>query len=499
LELQFEKSPCPVLRRVVREVQNQEQTLEVKLSDGMPDIGRVLCAWGQVILRSKEWRSDSISFSGGIKAWILYAPEDGTDARCVEGWLPFQMNWDLNGNYRDGDIRVNCRLRFVDARSVSARKMMIRAGVAVLGEAFVQDQADIYLPTEVPEDVQLLRSTYPVRLMKEAGEKAFVQDEDLILPASAPVPAKLMYYTARPEVTEKRVTGNRAVFRGTNHLHILYRSEEGQLHTWDFELPYAQYGELQDTYDDQPEIDVAMGITNLELNLDNEGHMRLKCGILGQYLVTDRQMLELIEDAYSTTRTLEPEMEMLELPVQLESRQENIYGEQTIAQDADIVVDTEFLPDFPRSRRRGDHVEWEIPGQFQTLFYGSDGSLQSGSVNWEGQVNIPADENTQLDGDVQIRNRPQSIIGNGNITMKMDGAFHMDTQSSQGIPMVTGLSLREDSGSNMSRPSLILRRAGNDRLWNIAKDSGSTVEAIRRANGLEGEPDMEQILLIPVS
>ena len=36
----------------------------------MPDIGHVLSAWGQTILRGKEWRADTVSFSGG--AAVLY-------------------------------------------------------------------------------------------------------------------------------------------------------------------------------------------------------------------------------------------------------------------------------------------------------------------------------------------------------------------------------------------------------------------------------------------
>jgi len=50
-----------------------------------------------------------------------------------------------------------------------------------------------------------------------------------------------------------------------------------------------------------------------------------------------------------------------------------------------------------------------------------------------------------------------------------------------------------------NRPSLIVRRAGANRLWDIAKDSGSTVEAIQKVNGLQGEPAPDQMLLIPVS
>lgn len=498
MELKFQKSPLKYLHRAVREVQNQEQTMEVKLSDGMPDIGRVLASWGQVILRSKEWRSDSIACAGGIMVWVLYAPEDGTDARCVESWLPFQMNWELGDSQRDGDIRIHCLLRFVDARSVSARKLMIRAGVAALGEALVEAQADISVPGEVPADVELLKTAYPIRLLKEAGEKAFALDEDLTLPPSSPVPAKLICFSVQPEITDKKISGNRVVFRGNGNLHILYRSDEGQLHTWDFELPFSQLGDLGQTYGESAQPDIQMGVTSLELDLDEEGHLRLKCGLLGQFLVSDRQMVELIEDAYSPMRSVEPETEMLELPAMLESRQENIFGEQTIPQNADIIVDTNFLPDFPRQRRRENGVEFELPGQFQVLFYGEDGSLQSGTARWEGQVNMNADENTQVNAEVIPNGRAQGIIGNGSLTMRSETGLLMNAISDEGIPMVTGLEIEPEREADASRPSVILRRAGNDRLWDIAKSTGSTMAAIRNANALEAEPKADQILLIPV-
>ena len=70
--------------------------------------------------------------------------------------------------------------------------------------------------------------------------------------------------------------------------------------------------------------------------------------------------------------------------------------------------------------------------------------------------------------------------------------------TSRGIPMVTGLNLGEPRQADPERPSLILRRAGEKRLWDLAKASGSTVEAIRKANNLQDEPAPNQMLLIPV-
>ncbi len=159
MELNFGKTLCTCLNPLVREIQSGEQTQEIKLPDGMPDIGRTLASWGQAILRSKEWRSDTISFSGGMMVWVLYAPEDGSTERCLEAWIPFQMKWDLPDGAPEGKIRIRCLPRFVDARSVSARKIMVRAGMGAMAEAYVPMEAEVYEPDKIPGDVQLLSST----------------------------------------------------------------------------------------------------------------------------------------------------------------------------------------------------------------------------------------------------------------------------------------------------------------------------------------------------
>ena len=76
MELQFNKSVCNCLQKLVAQTQTQEQTQEIRLPDGMPDIGRVLGAWGQVLMRSKEWRGSGMGVSGGVMVWVLYMPED---------------------------------------------------------------------------------------------------------------------------------------------------------------------------------------------------------------------------------------------------------------------------------------------------------------------------------------------------------------------------------------------------------------------------------------
>lgn len=497
MELNFDRSELTCLDTVVREIQNSEQTQEIKLTDGMPDIGRILSAWGQVILRGKEWRSDSVSFSGGMMVWVLYAPEDGSTERCIDAWIPFQMRWDLPSGTPEGNIRIQCLPRFVDARSVSPRKIMVRAGMSAMAEVFVPKSLELYSPDSTPEDVQLLRSTYPVRMYKEAGEKTFLMDEDLTVPDSVPQPEKLIYYRLNPRITDRKVLANKVVFRGNGNLHVLYRSEEGQLHSWDFELPFSQYAELDHEHGTDALADISLSPTSLELDVDDEGHLRFKGGIVAQYVITDRQLLELVEDAYSPTRELGIRTEELEVPAVLENRRENLYGEQTIPVEANIAVDTNFLLDFPRQRRMENGVEMEIPGSFQVLYYGEDGILHSGTARWEGRQNWSADENSTMTA-IPIPAEPQAMAGNGQIMAKTDIPLEMTTTARQQLPMVTGVELGQMRVPDPNRPTLILRRAGQMRLWDIAKSSGSTMEDIRKANNLQEDPEPNRMLLIPV-
>lgn len=499
MESKFQKTGCSCLAEVLREIKNVEQSQEIRLSDSMPDIGKILGAWGQVILRGKEWHRDAVQISAGMQVWVLYLPEGGGKVQRLEGWIPFQINWDLPENTPEGYIRILCLPRFVDARSVSARKVMVRSGTAAMAEVLSPSAADLYMPDTLPEDVQLLRAEYPVLLPSEAGEKTFLVDEELALPGSAPVPEKILYYRMEPVVSDQKVLADKLVFRGNSRLHVLYESETGQLHSWDFEVPFSQYTELPGNYTSDACAEILPGVTSLELELDEEGHLHMKAGVVAQYLILDKKILELAEDAYSPLRELEVRQELLELPVVLDSRKENIYGEEIIHAEGNLAADVDYLRDFPRLRRSENGVEMDIPGNIQILYYDGEGNLQSVQQRWEGKYTLKSDTQNRIATVPLAPAEPQVQTAGDHMTVKVDQPVRITATAGRGLPMVTGLEMGELRTPDPDRPSLILRKAGKDRLWDVAKQTGSTVEKIRQINGLQGEPAPDRMLLIPVS
>lgn len=496
MELQFEKTTRKCLQQVLWDTQEQEQTQELRLPEGMPDIGQVIACWAQPVIRGKEWRGDRVGVTGGVMCWVLYTPEEEGAPQAVSAWMPFHMKWDIPQTKRDGTILVQPFVHNADARSLSSRKLMVRAntGMTILGMA--PSEVTLYTPAELPADVQLLRKNYPMQIPVEAGEKAFSLEEDISFPGTLPQPETIVRYGLQPVMAEWKLMTDKAVFRGTALLHVLYRSNDGGLHTWEYELPISQYAELDKEYDADASVEVWPAVTDLELDYV-DGQMRLKAGMTGQYMVYERPVVEVVEDAYSPTRQVDAVMQQLQMPSVLDIINDTIRVEQSVDADVGRVIDLGFYPDSPQQNRIGEHHEIVFPGVFRLLSEDGEGRLQSTDAYWEETRTIPVDAQVQMQTRVTPASQPQSQMGGG-VLMQGDLQSQSTAVSRQGIPMVTGLALGEEIPPNPNRPSVILRRAGEEGVWELAKATGTTVENIQMANRLETDPVPGQMLIIPI-
>ena len=236
-------------------------------------------------------------------------------------------------------------------------------------------------------------------------------------------------------------------------------------------------------------LDVVMEISSLEPEITPDG-ARIQCGLNAQYKVWDRELLEVAEDAYSPAFDMEVNRQTLNLPALLDNKEETLDARMDF--QAGDLVDVQFLPDFPSQYREGESISMEFPAQFITLYRDEEGNLQCAAESWTGNASIPAGENCRVTAaltgwhPLDASGREQRIN------------LRLHTTANQDIEQITGLSIGDRKEVKEGRPSLILRRMDADSLWEFAKASGSTVDAIRKANQLETEPDAGQMLLIPI-
>ncbi len=494
MELPFEKTVCRFWQQKQFTPLMREETQELRLPDSLPDVGRVIAAWGQTVIRGKEWRSDHVGVHGGVMVWVLYAPEDGSEIRRIESWLPFSVRIDQNHRGEDGVIRAESVLSSVDARSISSRKLMLRCQVGLLIQCLVPKQAELMEPKELPGDIELLQQTYPMVLTRETGEKTFLADEVVPLPSGTPTLERIIYYHISPRITEQKVMASKAVFRGAGDLHLLLQDRDGKLCGVDVEVPIAQYLDLDGSYDDGAEISNLLCSTSLEVEPTEAGELRIRWGVVSQYIVNAPTAIRCLEDAYSPRRELELTRQEVLLPGWLE---EQLREEELSEVLEDIPVDAIFFPDLPMVTRQPGGAEITLGGAFQTLTAGPDGVLQSKTLKANRALDLATEcdtiPSTWLRGSPTVRRE-----GSGwRLEVKM--LLKLASICTKPITMVCGIKAKPMTDGAQDRPSVIIRaKRGEETLWDIAKYCGSTVSAIQRLNRLESEPEENRLLLIPV-
>lgn len=497
MQIQFNNMPLRSMRTVLTQTQTQELTQEMKLPEGYPDIGRILSCRGQVVLRGKEWRRNAMSANGGVMAWVLYAPEDGSEPRCIDAWMPFQMRWELPEAVDDGVVTVMPLLSELDGRNVSARKIILRAGVELQAQGMEYCKMEIPTPTDVPDDIQLLLRTYPVELPMEAGERQVRIEEALNLPTDMPVINKIIGYELIPTVQEQKILANRLVFRGNCMLLLRYLSEDGMIHNWKTVLPMSDYTELRNEYDTTATAWLLPMVTALELDQE-EGQLQLRAGVAAQYTVFDRTVLKVAEDAYSPHRQVDIQQELLHIPALLDRKELEVPITVTLPEDLQKNADISLMCRQPYASAEEEGFSVMASGQFLLLGHNVEGTLLSDSVGFEETMSLfGAKEN-------HIQLWPGMITECDSVQYGGDSAVHASlpitvfSYAAEPIMILSGIEVGEQIQPDPPRPSVILKRAGEEDLWSLAKRYGSTVDAIREANHLTDDAQLGSILLIPV-
>jgi hypothetical protein len=146
----------------------------------------------------------------------------------------------------------------------------------------------------------------------------------------------------------------------------------------------------------------------------------------------------------------------------------------------------------------GECLQLRMDGQFQTLYENAEGQMSTDSLRFNSMLPLPSATENQTELWLQESSQPELLPTADGFNVISSYPVTVQTYSGRTLPMVTELDVGQQREADPDRPSILLRRAGDEGLWAIAKGYGSTVDAIMEANQLSGEPENGQMLLIPI-
>lgn len=489
MELSFHDQRVSYLAQTRYDNLYQEQTEEMTVPETMPEIARIVDCSGMVIVQNKSLDTGSISVSGGIQACVLYVPEGDSPALSrIEVFLPFTVTKKVPVP-ENSTLFYWGWLRSIDARFINSRKVLVRANLG--SELTVLSPAEWTLKQleRCPAGLACRTNVYPMRLPVCAAEKELQIADEVLMPEDCIGADRLLKWTVGAEIADTAVIGEKAVFKGNLRIRALFQNEAGALAAWQGTVPFSQYADLE-TAGEDPFVSVQPIFRHAELDTDGQIDSRrllLNVTVTAQLVVTSAVPIQLTEDAYSLEGTFSPEWETRTLTPLLDRQTKTLAQSLPLPEDAERVLDWTILPDCPG----GSAGELSAGLWANLLYYDRDKALQ-------GKIIRDTVRTGFLRGDDSACRCVLSLSGEAQVqtdSIRLELSAVCDTEKQTVFRNLCGGTA--EPGKSAGGPSLIVRR-GKGPLWDLAKENGSTVEALQAANHLDTDVlEEERLLLIP--
>lgn len=501
MELSFDEVRTSCLKTVMRQTVSQEETAELIVPDSSPDVERILDCTGMAMLRSKECREGGITISGGVHADVLFLAENEQQPRAMQSYLPFSIR--VENPALTGQSRVACELkiRSIDARMLNPRKALVRVTVVCAVTACEPAMMMTWTVMDHPA-LQVRRKTLPVRMVQAFGEKPFLVNEEFELPGGRPAIAEVYRWSAEPYITEQKTIGSRVAFKGGVNVRALYRGVDDTINVWTIQTPFSQYADLDQDCDGEDAV-VLPVMTGAELQTDADESSRkavLNLNITAQCAAISQQSLDVIEDLYSTTQSIVPQMQTLQLESRLDRQTLHESARQTMELPAQDIVDVAVLLDVPVLEHHADTLTVTVPAQINLLCRDADGQMLGRSAKSQVTCEMKLHPDAMARVQAMLSGEPYAAVtpGGAEVSFAVDMPIEYLAQTAQTV--VSGAQCEDRALQSQPRPAVIIRAADpGQTLWSMAKACNTTVSAICQANHLSEEAaPSNTLLLIPL-
>ena len=475
----------------------QEETLESIVPDALPDVSRIVAAWGRAHLKDCETGEGAIRLSGSAQVTVLYIPEGEDAPRSLEVTIPFQCAKDDPSLHAGFPAAADVTLSSADARTLNPRKLLTRCQLSIWAAAYEEGVQQLATDAmgEGLEKQMIPRKFWRIPAVRE---KAFTFSDVLRPPASKPEMEELLNARVELGSVDAKFIGRKLVLKGDVVLTALYRNGD-QIVTARFELPYSQIVDMGDAPEDsEPEVTVALKAADCQLT---DGELEVNIEALVQAVLWALQPVNVLADAYGVGQCVNVERapEMMCTLAERTTRREmgrrlcesGIPAKQVL----DCAVAVSSVTEAPAE----GGIEYTAQVEATVLYLSEDDALCGVDVTIPvvSRVEVPAEHSRSI-CHCRTVGEPTAVPVTGGIEVRCEVEFSFNVVQAEPVWAVSSLA-PGTAPENVQRPSVVIRRMmDGETLWDVAKACASTVSDIQAANDLPDPAGAAgALLLIP--
>ena len=480
----------------------KDEAADSVIPDSMPDVGEILSATGNILIRSKDVGEGRVRLEANVPVKVSYIPEEGEGYYAIEVNIPFYLSIEDEKISANSLCAADMKLLSLEAKLLNPRKINVRAEV-LFSVVCYEPERQIYFgkPLQNTEGIYFLEQAAQTSHICAVSEKTFVITDEFSLPASISLADPVLSQKVQLQVDEIKNIGSKLVVKGNAKSSLLYCAEDGNPSSLEFTTVFSQIMDV----DALPE--EAFAAVNLlssgiyyDLSGGNGQTGTMELHIVAQAVIRSSSEMKYLSDAYSNqyfikvTTDVHPSQKILRPIVLKQTVKEQI---PSISQVSELIQGSYV---FGSAEFEAGTVS--IPLDIWAYCQDSNGKLFMVARRIPIQFVLELPENQGLE--ITKINGQEFYLApsTSGLELRLTVELNAILWSSETITYITGIAFDDNETMDLSsKPTLVIMKAGSqDDLWRIAKENVSTLEAIEQANGLEKlTTPWEKLLLIPKS
>ncbi len=490
---------------------------DFNVPDNKPDVLRLIQDKGEIKIEETSLGPGHIWIKGVLRFQLLFRSDlKEQKVSSLSGEIPFQESLNVDGLEEYDTARIRWQIEDLSVGIINSRKLSVRALVelsAVVNE--IHDE-EVATEAEVREGVETLMDTRTILQLFYGKKDTYRFKEEIMLPSNKPNIREVLWKSVQLRGVETRLLENQILVKGEALVFVLYlgEEEEERLQWLESALPFS--GTLDcDGCGENMTLDLNYDISAVELEPrpDYDGEERM----LHLELVLDlnihiyqEEQIQVLEDVYAVNCRLETEYEsaVFEQLLIKNSSKCRVSDRLTVPENQEGILQlcaSEGTISIDRSEIVAEGISVEGTLVVQLLYVTADDrnplSALKEMIPFRHLIEVPGiTEQSRYQLEACLEQLTTVMLDSSQVEVKAVISLNSIVFEKNPMPRLVRVTEEPlDMEALQERPGIIgyIGRAG-DRLWDIAKENFTTVDNIRKTNGLTEDTlkDGEKILII---
>lgn len=487
---------------------------EYVIPDVQPDVNEILMVDAKPFITNKQVMQNKVFLEGKILCNVLYnANVDDVNEVCdVSYTKDFAQHIEIYGVEPSMSCLVDCNIEHIECGIVNERKISIEAIVQLKSSVYNKVEFEVVKDIDDMDDVQLLRAPAVLDKVIGVAEGEMLGKATIKVPTEKPQIEKILKCNVLLNKKDTKLSDGNAQLEAFANIAILYKAlgsqelccmEENVFMNTGMEIDGADY--FMNSFSNFEVQDVEWDVK--EDDLGEKRIVDVEALVKCRTKVVNKEEVNVIEDAYSTSKVLEMDKKNYDLDLMLgQNRGEVVIKENIEMEDVNIrpmeiymttgnvcITDKKILEDkviiegilTARVLYKTDSAEKSVCALEEEIPFTCPVEVTGAKIDMAANAKVNIET---LDAFIEA-----NTIAVKGIVVSQVRVNYKDTKE-----FLVGITHLEDEVLKKKASVTIYVVQKGDTLWKIAKRYCTTVEDLVKANNIENEdkimPGMKLII-----